>query len=558
MRRSGTDGVSPSSVVKVIDRGEESAYPRVMAADEPTLRTLLHNLFRQEPLAGAEPQVESRVSESIANFLRAALVSSDIAFEALAEEFHSSIVPEKHGEIGDYLGKLTERVVAHSVNTSSPKYMGHMTSALPFFMRPLSRLITALNQNLVKVETAKALTPYEREALGMLHRLLYRRDDAFYATHLQQRDSTLGIVTSGGTLANMTALWVARNAALSGAEGRSVERVGVGAALRQHQISRAVVVGSQFMHYSLEKAADLLGLGTDALMRVAVTESGSVDVGAVRTAVGEAQRRGERVIAIVGIAGTTDTGAIDDLDGLADVARDAGAHFHVDAAWGGPLLFSSRHRPKLQGIDRADSVTIDGHKQLYLPMGIGTVLWRDPTIATVIEKQSPYIIRKDSHDLGRRALEGSRPGMALYLHAALHILGREGYEYLVDEGMRKAEHMAAAIEHHDEFELLAKPQINIVNYRLVPTALRPRVRAREAISVTDHATIDRLNVRLQEEQRSRGRTFVSRTTIRLSRYDVPVVALRAVLANPLTTTADIDQMLEEERALATELEAAGH
>jgi glutamate decarboxylase len=265
--------------------------------------------------------------------------------------------------------------------------------------------------------------------------------------------------------------------------------------------------------------------------------------------------QGHCVTAIIGVAGTTDSGTIDDLDGLADVAAEIGAHFHVDAAWGGPLLFSEKYRGLLRGIERADSVTIDGHKQLYLPMGIGTVLIRDPKKAEVIEKQSPYIIRAGSPDLGRRALEGSRPGMALYLHAALHVLGREGYEYLVEEGVRKAELMSQAIAKRPEFELLTEPQMNIVNYRALPESLRGRVRQGALLEQADNELVNRFNVKLQETQRSLGRTFVSRTTLQFTKYGrtAGIVALRAVLANPLTTLPDVEVMLDEQVSIANDL-----
>src|SRR5262249_37385293 len=158
------------------------------------------------------------------------------------------------------------------------------------------------------------------------------------------------------------------------------------------------------------------------------------------------------VIAVVGVAGSTDAGAIDPLNEIADVAEEANAHFHADAAWGGPLLFSDEYRPRLAGIERADSVTIDGHKQLYAPLGIGLVLFRKPQFAKVIEKHAHYLSRPGSADLGLRSLEGSRPGTALYLHAALNVIGRQGYAALVNDSIRKVRLMADTICGRPEFE----------------------------------------------------------------------------------------------------------
>jgi glutamate decarboxylase len=254
---------------------------------------------------------------------------------------------------------------------------------------------------------------------------------------------------------------------------------------------------------------------------------------------------------VVGVAGSTDAGAIDPLAEQAAVAHAAKVHFHVDAAWGGPLLFSEEHRGRLAGIERADSVTIDGHKQLYLPLGLGLLLLRDPHAARVIEKQAHYLSRPGSADLGRRSLEGSRPGNALFLHAGLHIFGRKGYAALVEESIRKAAWLADRIKDLADFELLADPDSNIVLYRYVPEAWRDRLLGGDLTPV-DHEALNRFNERLHKAQRRAGRTHVSRTTLFHTRYgrDVPVVALRAVIANPLTTELDLEAVLQDQQALA--------
>jgi glutamate decarboxylase len=434
-----------------------------------------------------------------------------------------------------------------------------MTSALPFFFRPLARLMTAMNQNVVKTETSRVLTFYERQALARLHRLIYGLPDDFYDLHMQSSGSTLGIVTSGGTLANVTALACARNRRL-GPDGafRGVEAAGVPAALAHHGFAGAAVIGSAQMHYSFEKAMGLLGLGTDHLVRVPADTRGSVDLGALRAAVERCRERNLLVLALVGVAGSTDSGSVDDLEATADLAAEAGAHFHVDAAWGGPTVFSDRHRGLLAGIERADTVTFDGHKQLYLPQGIGMVFLRDPTLARGIEKHAQYTARVGSADLGQRSLEGSRPAMSFLLHAALELIGQRGYAFLIDDGMRKARYLGDAVRARGEFELLCDPRLNVVLYRYVPEEWRAEVAA-GLLSREGHRSVGAFNEALQRTQSERGRTFISRTTSASTVYGpgVPVVALRAVLANPLTTLDDIDLVLDDQAALGAELSASG-
>lgn len=496
---------------------------------------------------------ERRIDAMVRSFLDGVHAGDGVPAERLIDRFLDTTVPASGLDLGAYLEFLDREVVSHASRVASPRFIGHMTSALPYFVQPLARLIAALNQNVVKLETAASLTPYERQALGIVHRLVYGAPDGFYDAHVQNGDSTLGIVTSGGTVANITALWCARNAVLGPAEGfAGVEEEGLAAALAHHGYRRAVVVGSSLMHFSFDKAAGLLGIGLRGVVRVPVDAALRARPDAIRATVERCQADGDLVLAVVGVAGTTEAGSVDPLGELADVAAAAGVHYHVDAAWGGATLFSARHRGLLAGIERADSVTIDGHKQLYTPLGLGMVLFRDPLLAAGVEKHATYVLRRGSGDLGRRSLEGSRPAAAVQLHAALHLLGQRGYEYLVDEGVRKAAFMAARVRQHPEFELIAEPQLNLLLYRYLPEPLRGRARA-GTLSAQDTQALNDFNARLQKEQWDAGRTFISRTTLARQGMD-SIVALRAVLANPLTREEDIDCVLADQIAIARELE----
>jgi putative pyridoxal-dependent aspartate 1-decarboxylase len=506
-----------------------------------------------------EEEMDARVTEMVRDFLVDETMSSGSGLERLADGFRDTRLGALPCPPDDYLDYLEAAVVPHAMRVSSPRFIGHMTSALPFFVRPLARLMTALNQNVVKTETSRVLTFCERQALARLHRLIYRLPEAFYAEHAQNPGSTLGIVTSGGTLANVTALACARNRRL-GPDGafRGVEHAGLPAALAHYGCRGAAVIGSAQMHYSFEKGMGLLGLGTDHLVSVATDARGGVDLGAMRSAVQRCREQNLLVLALVGVAGSTDSGSVDDLGAVADLAAAAGTHFHVDAAWGGPTVFSDRHRSLLAGIERADTVTFDGHKQLYLPMGIGMVFLRDPMLAREIEKHSQYTARAGSADLGQRSLEGSRPAMSLLLHAALELIGQRGYGFLIDDGIARARYLAEAVRARREFELLSEPGLNIVLYRYVPEEWRAEVEA-GLLTPAGHRHLDAFNQTLQRTQCGRGRTFISRTTSGATVYGpgIPVVALRAVLANPLTTLADIDLVLDDQAALGAEISASG-
>ncbi|MEC4811964.1 MAG: putative pyridoxal-dependent aspartate 1-decarboxylase [Scytonema sp. PMC 1069.18] len=502
-----------------------------------------------------EEKMDTQIATTVCNFLNASTVNTDIDLDSLLKKFVESQIPVEPSSFESYFKYLTNNVIAHSINTSSPRFIGHMTSALPYFVQPLAKLMTAMNQNAVKIETAKALSFYERQALAMMHRQIYNLSESSYTEHIQNNQSTLGILVSGGTTANITALWCARNTSLGPKDGfGGIEKEGLAAALDFYGYKGAVVIGSELMHFSFDKAVDLMGIGTQGLMRIPVDSNNRVNIQTLRQAVAEYRNQNLYIIAIVGVAGTTDSGSVDPLLDIAEIAQENNVHFHVDAAWGGPVIFSKKHRHRLAGIERADSITIDGHKQLYLPMGIGMVFFRDPYMAKSIEKQASYTMRKGSFDLGKRALEGSRPGMSLFLHAGLNLIGLKGYEFLIDEGIRKTQYMAARISAMSEFELLIEPDTNLLIYRYIPEVFR-EVIATKQLTETDNQLINQFNERLQKIQRQIGRTFISRTTKTMTSIgkEIPVVALRAVIANPLTTEEDIDAVLNDQIQIASEM-----
>ena len=458
--------------------------------------------------------------------------------------------------ISRYFEYLAAEVIPSSTNIASPHCMGHMTGQVPGFLWPLAELLVALNQNLVKSDASRMLTVLERQALSMLHELVYERDQTFYDEHAQNRHSALGVMTTGGTLANLCALWLARNNSLGPAKGfRGIEAEGVSAAYTHYGCSKAVVLASNFAHYSIQKAVSILGLGGDSLISIPVDASGRMRLDELAKFTAECRRRNWRILAIVATAGTTDCGSIDNLPEIGALARAEGIHFHVDAAWGIALLFSRQHRHKLDGIDLADTVTADGHKQLFLPVGTSTLLFRDPAAASVIEKHSRYMLQECSEDLGKRSVEGSRPGTGLLLHAALHVIGKEGYGYLVDESVRKAQAMTQKLVEMEEFQLLLHPETNIILYRYVPGSLR---RAAEwgTLTAQQNRWMNQLNQRIQETQRAEGRGFVSRTTIENvgSLPGEPVLALRAVVANPLLEERDIEYLLNDQIEIAARIE----
>ena len=536
---------------------EESQKNTAIPEHHALATASLENLYRIFTVPEAPNStlgaIDKEISDNLMGFLSDRIVTQERDLADIEQDFSQAKIPEVPQFVSDYTDFVMDKLVAHSVHTAAPGFIGHMATPLPYFMLPLSRIMLALNQNLVKIETSKAFTPLERQVLGMLHGMVYEQSESFYKDNLHNSGRALGSFCSGGTTANITALWVARNQMFPPSEGFSgLAKAGIGAALAHSNLNGLAILVSERGHYSLGKAADVLGIGRANVVSIKTDAQSKLDVTALKAKCAELTEQGVGILAIVGIAGATETGNVDPLDDMAAIAAEYKTHFHVDAAWGGPTLMSNTHKHKLKGIELADSVTIDAHKQLYVPMGAGMVVFKNPTMVGAVEHHAEYILRAGSKDLGQYSIEGSRPGMAMLVHAAFHIIGRKGYEIIIDQNVEKAQKFAKMLKAHDDFELMAQPELNILNYRYVPKAVQEKLaKADREQQRQINAVLDTVTKRMQKLQRAAGKTFVSRTRFSQFKYHQdPVSVFRCVLANPMTTIGTLEAILEEQLELA--------
>ncbi|MDC9580587.1 putative pyridoxal-dependent aspartate 1-decarboxylase [Xenorhabdus sp. PR6a] len=498
-------------------------------------------------------ELETNIADDPVTYCRRELGHPIGELTELEKVFVSVDIPEFPLNADSYARYLSEDILNHVVPVSSPAFVGHMTSALPKHLPALGKVLTALNQNLVKLETSHILTALERQVLGMMHKLVYHRDEDFYQQWLHNGEHALATFCSGGTLANLTAMWACRNQ-LMPADGdfAGLAREGLARGLLHYGYSGLAILVSELGHYSLKKTVDVLGLGQDALISVETDREGRICINALLAQLQTLRQRNIKPLAIVGIAGSTETGAIDPLNRLADIAEQEQCYFHVDAAWGGASLMSERYRHLFAGIERADTVTIDAHKQMYVPMGSGMVLFRQPTLTNAIAQHANYIVRKESKDLGRHTLEGSRSAMSLMLHSNLYLLGRRGLARLIEASIEKAQQFADLIHQQEDFELISEPQLCLLTYRYVPPTVLQALREGSAsVRQQLHELLNALNQSIQTSQWTAGKSFVSRTHLKPVQWDrQPTTVLRVVLANPLTTLEILENMLEEQRQLA--------
>jgi len=500
-----------------------------------------------------------------------------IALPELAQIFDQISTPEDPQLIRDVLQEIKDKVTVHSVKVGSPHYVGHMTSAIPYFMILLEIIIAALNQNQVKIETAKASSFVERELIAWMHRIIFDRVDTFYRKHIQNPRIALGNVTSGGTISNLTALMVARERAFP-VDGNfpGIRKVGVEGALNYYGYSKMVILVSRRGHYSIRKAANLLGLGEKNVIYIPVDTYNRINIKALRKTIQNIKRndlekgKKTKIMSIIGIAGTTETGNIDNLMELGDIAREENAYFHVDAAWGGAALLVDEYKSLFQGIEKADSVAVDAHKLLYCPMAMGVVVFRNEKDLNHLKTISQYVNRPDSVDTGRFTIEGSRPFACLKLWASLKIIGRDGYRLLFRQAQEATSTFKRILEESGNFEILNHPDLFILNYRLVPKKIMEKLnewaeRKKTLSNNNDrknltkkiqkvNSVLNDLNILLQKSIRQDDTTFVSRTILESTPYRPQrIVVLRAVLINPLINNDILKTIVSTQNKIALRL-----
>ena len=483
------------------------------------------------------------------NFLKKHVgFTQEVSLKKLATRFTNTVVKENPEEkLGDVITELMEDIAPYAVNVASPYFVGHMTSAIPFFMVHLRAIVTAINQNVVKVETSKIVSVFEKQTLAKIHRIVFRMDASFYETHVQNTDTTLGCFVEDGTLANITALWVARNTMLAPKEGFSgVEKEGIAAAYRAYEIEKCVVLVSRLGHLSIRKAGGVLGIGNHNVIAVDVDENNKIDLECLNKTIDSlnCDKVKTKIMAIIGIAGTTETGTIDPLVEIAEICSKHGIHFHVDAAWGGPTMMSEKYRHLLKGIECADSIIIDGHKQLYMPMTCGMVYFKNPAIMDNVVYYANYVNRPSSVDLGIKSLAGSREAISIVLGSALKIMGMKGYALLIEHGIETAKKFADEINTRLNFELVTRPELNILTYRLHP----PNINKEEKTEY--NKKLNKINTTVQILQREAGNSFVSRTKLKKKLSDSEeVVVLRCVIMNPMTDINILRKILDEQEKI---------
>ncbi|SNR96560.1 L-2,4-diaminobutyrate decarboxylase [Methylobacillus rhizosphaerae] len=413
----------------------------------------------------------------------------------------------------DFITWLQEEILPRNLAMHHPHSMAHQ-AAPPLPMAALCDLVAALcNQAMALYETGPAATLLEHQAIHWL------------TTAVGWSHGT-GVLTSGGSQANLTALLAARQHAAA-----NIWQEGVTAAppLR--------ILASELAHYSVKRTAAIMGLGADALISIATDQQGRISLEALKEAHTACQHRHEPVMAIVATAGCTATGSIDPLQAIGQYCQAHGVWLHIDGAHGAAAVLSNQHADKLQGIHLADSVSWDGHKLLYMPATVSAVLFRNTADSYLSFAQEASYLFNDEHgeetdfNLSYRTLECTKRMMALKIVAAFKLYGRKGMASLLDHVFALAEQFAVMLSSTPGFELLMHPQTNIVCFRYHG-------------NVSNTAVLDSLQVHIRQQLLHRGLFHLSQVEINNS------IWLRSVFMNPQTQPAHQQHLLQEIIAIA--------
>jgi aromatic-L-amino-acid/L-tryptophan decarboxylase len=440
----------------------------------------------------------------------------------LQDQFQSTPLPAAGATADDILREFHDTIEPFPFGNGHPRFwawvnsppalMGIFADALAASMNP-----SCAGGNHAAIYVERQVTGWFREMLGL-------------------PAEAKGLLVSGGSMATLTALGVARHVK-SGVDVRADGLRGAAHPFAFYLTSES--------HGCVRKAIELLGFGSAAIRTIATGSDYRMNVGALDAALAEDRARHVTPIAVIASAGTTNTGAIDDLDAIGEICRRHDAWLHVDAAYGGPAILADEYADRLRGLGAADSVALDPHKWLFVPVEAGLVFVRDAEAMRSAFSLVPPYLRTDGSTTGvggppwfsEFGFQQTRGFRALKVWMAMKEFGLAGYKAVIEENIDLAAYLADRVRSSPDLGLTAPPSLSVVCFRLLGRDLGDE----EAIAVLNRAVLERLQLG--------GEAFLSSTELR-GRF-----TLRACIVNYRSTRRDIDRMLEAVRAIAAEVTA---
>jgi L-2,4-diaminobutyrate decarboxylase len=441
--------------------------------------------------------------------------------DTLVEQWPDQFPAVGAAEPVEALRGLLQKVIAQSNHLHHPRYMGHQVTA-PLPQAALSELAGTLLNNVMAVyEMGPAATAMERSLLRWMGGQL-----GFDPARCD------GVLTSGGSLGNLTALLAARQ-----------DRSGWDAWTEGQAAGPPLaILAGRSAHYSMQRAVQIMGWGREGLLSVPVDERFRLRPEALPEALTAAQARGRRVIAVAASACSTATGSFDPLEPIGEFCRRHALWLHVDAAHGAPACLSTRYRHLLAGIDQADSVVWDAHKMLLMPGILTAVIFRQgsPSYHT-FQQQASYLFAPPGPDeqwynVSMRTVECTKRMMSLHLYAALTVQGTQMFADYVTAAFDLGRRFGELLSQEPDFELPVPPDCNIVCFRYRP-----------AQGPLAAAELDALQAEIRQRLLAAGDFYLVQTQLPAGLH------LRVTLINPFTSEADLLALLAAVRAAGREV-----
>jgi glutamate/tyrosine decarboxylase-like PLP-dependent enzyme len=402
-----------------------------------------------------------------------------------------------------------ELVVKNSIVVQHPHCIAHLHTPPLISAIVAESFIAAQNQSMDSWDQSAAATYVENHVINWLCRLFG------YDHHYD------GVFTSGGTQSNIMALLMARDKASEMYSGHDTKTNGL-----PEYASKYRILCSEKTHFSVTKAAAVMGLGEKSVVCVATHADGTIDVNALAEIIVSMKSTKLIPFVIVGTAGTTDHGAVDDLLAISHIAKLHGIWFHVDAAYGGALVLSqSKHR--LVGIEQADSMTVDFHKLWFQPVSCSAVLLKDKSSFKYMLHHADYLNREsdDLPNLVDKSISTTRRFDALKVFMTLRTVGADTLGKMVDHLLKQTQEVADLIDQRNELVLIARPTLSTVLFRYVG----------ENALVDDNEFNRRLRVHLLRT----GVAILGETTV------AGMVTLKLTILNPCLTLLNFSELLDK-------------
>ena len=433
------------------------------------------------------------------------------ATPAELEKLFDEPLPEQGIAIEEILQRFRDDIAPNAMGVPSPRYFGQFNpTPLPIGVWA-DALTSMLNQNAGAWRNGPTSAMIEARVMRWLCDLLNYGPQSF------------GTLASGGSEANLIALKCARDKVAATIKDRGVRTAS----------ADLVIYASEQCHYSVDKSADLLGLGREGVRKIPTDERFHIRLDALREAIARDREAGMLPCCIVGVAGTTSTGVVDPLDELAAIARENRCWYHVDAAYGGPLAFSPKYQHLLRGIELADSITFDPHKWMFVPFSCGATLVRDGGgVLRQAFDMTPEYLNEDrggadvEFDFFRYGQMGTRRFNSLKLWMALKFMGREGYRQTVERQIGLTKYLAEQLDALPDFKRVGEVETAVCCFRFLP---KPDLDAQE---------IDRLQQRLQQIIERSGEAWLTTTVLHGRR------AMRVNINSFLTEQHHIDDLVK--------------